>query len=97
MEFLKQIQQRDTQIIKESEHPSYKERLREMELLSFKKLRLRGDLISVCQYLQGGCQKMDQALFSGAQQQGERQWAETNAQEVPHENEDELRVADHTK
>lgn len=94
MEFLEQIQQRDTQMIKESEHLSYKERLRKLKLLSLKKLRLRGDLINVCQYLQGRCQRMDQALLSAAQQQDKRQWAETNAQEVPHENEEELHVGD---
>lgn len=42
---------------------------------------------------------MDQVLLSEAQQEDKRQWAETNAQEVPHENEEEQLhcVGDHTK
>ena len=44
---------------------SYKERLG--ELFIFKR-RLRGDLINVYKYLNGVCQRMDQALLRGAQQ-----------------------------
>ena len=32
----------------------------------------------------------DQTLFSGAQQQGKGQWAQTEAEEVPSEHEEEL-------
>ena len=39
---------------------------------------------------QGGCQRMDQTLFSGAQRQGEGQRAQTETQEAPCEHEQKL-------
>lgn len=61
-------------MIKGLEHLSYENRLRELGLFSPERRWLRGDLINVCQDLQGGVRGRAQALLSGAQQQDKRQW-----------------------